>query len=87
MKRLNYWQVHKNKKPKKRIRKKYSRLNALISIITAQGLIRHSIIASQLFTSKVDKVIALANNTIDTYNEIEKTIKTRKLCHQQRKKR
>ena len=78
MKRLNYFQVHKNKKPKKRIRKNYSRLNALLSIITAQGLIQHLIIASQQFNSMAHKIIALAENTINTYNAIQKTIKNKK---------
>ncbi len=55
-KKKNYYQVHKNKKPKKLKRKKPNLLVLKSNIISMQSSIQHAIIVSQNFPQSFNSV-------------------------------
>jgi hypothetical protein len=62
MKRSNYYEVHKNKKPKRLLRKKPNLLVLKSAIISMQSFAQHAIIVSQNFNSMTEKSIAVFEN-------------------------
>lgn len=75
MKKLNYLQVHKNKKPKKVKNRKPSYLKIQSAIIAMKSFAQHAIIISQNFNSIADKSIAIlenAKNHADAINNLTK---------------
>lgn len=67
MKRLNYYQVHKNKKPRrlKRPKRKVSHI-PLIVIIAAMGAIRIATIQHSLFTNPHEKALKMVISAAET---------------------
>jgi hypothetical protein len=76
MKRLNYYQVHKNKKPRLLKRKNPSLLVIQSAIIAMQSFAQHAIIASQNFNSIAEKSVAVLENVINHAEAINKLHKT-----------
>lgn len=67
MKRLNYFQVHKNKKP--------SYLQIKSAIIAMQSFSQHAIIVSKSFKSVAEKSLAILENVknhADAIKNVEK---------------
>jgi hypothetical protein len=62
MKRQNYYQVHKNKKPKKLRKSNPSRFVIQVAIISMQSFAQHAIIVSQQFNSVIEKTLAVVEN-------------------------
>ena len=62
MKRLNYYQVHKNKKPKKLRKSKPNLFVIQAAIIAMQSFAQHAIIVSQQFNSVVEKSLLVLEN-------------------------
>lgn len=75
MKRLNYYQVHKNKKPKKIGRKKVNVLQLKLALIHMQSFAQHSLIVSQSFNSIAEKSFAIIGNNINHANAVLKVLK------------
>jgi hypothetical protein len=76
MKRLNYYQVHKNKKPRLLKKRKPSLLVLKYAIIAMQSFSQHAIIVSQNFNSIVDKSLAILENVknhAEAINNLHKT--------------
>lgn len=64
MRRLNYWEVHKNKLPKGLRQRKLNKTAIMMSIMSAQAIAQHSIIVAQTFKTVAEKALAVAQNTI-----------------------
>lgn len=75
MERLNYYQVHKNKKPKKLKNKKPSYLQIQFAIIAMESFRNHAIIVSQQFNSLVEKSLAVVENVKNHAEAISNLIK------------
>jgi hypothetical protein len=74
MKKLNYYQVHKNKKnkkPKKLENKKPSYFQIQSDLIAMKSFLQHNIIVSQPFKSIPEKALAVAQNAINQAIEIK----------------
>jgi hypothetical protein len=70
MKKLNYYQVHKNKKPRKRIKKRVNLVVLKTAIITMNYIHKHAIIISQQFKSVGEKQLAV----IDSVQNLAKSL-------------
>lgn len=68
MKTQNYFQIHKNKKPKRILSKKLKPdIRAIKSVLAVSaGMMQNEIIKSQPGTSPILKALLLAENTIKT---------------------
>ena len=77
MKRLNYYQVHKNKKPKKLKAKKPNFLQIQLALIAMQSFAKHAIIVSQQFSSVAEKSLAVLNNVINHAEAVQICIKNK----------
>lgn len=62
MKRQNYYQVHKNKKPKKHLKSKPNRFIIQAAVLAMQSFVKHTIIVSQRFNSMAEKSLAVVEN-------------------------
>jgi hypothetical protein len=71
MKKLNYFQVHKNKNPKKLPRKGYNLRLAKLSAIMAKNLLFMNIIRDSAFTNIAQKALAVSTQTLRTASEIQ----------------
>lgn len=78
MKKLNYFQVHKNKKAKKLKNRKPSYLQIQSAIIAMQSFSQHAIIVSQNFTSIADKSLAVLENVKNQAEAIQNLFKKEK---------
>ena len=78
MKKLNYFQVHKNKKAKKLKNRKPSYLQIQSAIIAMQSFSQHAIIVSQNFTSIADKSLAVLENVKNQAEAIQNLLKKEK---------
>jgi hypothetical protein len=78
MKRLNYFQVHKNKKPKKLKNKKVNKLGLNVLLIGMHSFVQHEIIVSQQFKNISEKQLAILNNVKNTANAIQKIFNEQK---------
>ena len=65
MKRLNYYQAHKNKKPKRLKKPKINLFATKAAIINSHFFMQHSIIVSQQFNTLAEKTLAIAKNIIN----------------------
>lgn len=78
MKRQTYFQVHKNKNPK-RLKKKKPNLLALKTVLTLmQSVVQCSIISSQSINTFANKVISLSNVVINCAEQISNLNKEHK---------
>ena len=75
MKRLNYYQVHKNKKPKKLKNRNPSYLQIQFAIIAMESFRNHAIIVSQQFNAVVEKSLAVVENVKNQADAISNLIK------------
>lgn len=75
MKKLNYFQVHKNKKPKKLRKSKPNWFVIQSAIISMQSFAQHAIIVSQSFKSIAEKSLAIVENVINHAEAISNLIK------------
>ena len=80
MKRLNYYQVHKNKKPvNRKVKRSYNdKLFFKLKTIERFSFVQSKIIISQCYKSTAEKALAVANNVIETANLISKAFKDQK---------
>ncbi len=78
MKRLNYYQVHKNKKPKKFKNKKLNFLKIQLSLIAMQSFSQHTIIVSQQFKSVAEKSLAVLDNVKNHADAVQNLFKKEK---------
>ena len=78
MKRLNYYQVHKNKKPKKFKNKKLNFLKIQLSLIAMQSFSQHAIIVSQQFKSVAEKSLAVLDNVKNHADAVQNLFKKEK---------
>jgi len=78
MKKLNYFQVHKNKKPKRLKNRKPSYLQIQSAIIAMQSFSKHAMIISQQFNSVVEKCLAVLENVKNHANAVENLFKKEK---------
>jgi hypothetical protein len=62
MKKLNYYQVHKNKKPRRRIKKRINLVVLKTAIISMSYIHKHAIIVSQQFKSVGEKQLAIIDS-------------------------
>ena len=78
MKRLNYYQVHKNKKPKKLKNKKPSYLQIQSALIAMESFRNHAIIVSQQFKSVAEKSLAVFENVKNHADAVQNLFKKEK---------
>ena len=78
MKRLNYYQVHKNKKPKNFKNKKLNFLKIQLSLIAMQSFSQHAIIVSQQFKSVAEKSLAVLDNVKNHADAVQNLFKKEK---------
>ena len=78
MKKLNYYQVHKNKKPKKLKVRKPSKLMIESAIIAMQSFSQHAIIVSQQFKSVAEKSLAVLENVKNHADAVQNLFKKEK---------
>ena len=78
MKKLNYFQVHKNKKAKKLKNRKPSYLQIKSAIIAMQSFTQHAIIVSQPFKSIAEKSLAIVENVKNQAEAIQNLYKKEK---------
>lgn len=71
MKRLNYFQVHKNKKPGKIPKRKPNYKRAHTALIMAMSAIQISSIQSQVFKDKALKAFQIAEVVLQTAEQIQ----------------
>ena len=77
-KRLNYYQVHHNKKPRKKKGKRVNLLALKLQLIQMQGFVQQSIIVSQSFKSIAEKSLAVVENVINIAEAISNEVKKEK---------
>ena len=78
MKKLNYYQVHKNKKPKKLKNRKPSYFQIQSAIIATQSFAQHAIIISQPFKNIAEKSLAVVENVKNQAEAIQNLLKKEK---------
>jgi hypothetical protein len=78
MKRLNYFQVHKNKKPKKLKNRKPSFLQIQSAIIAMKSFSQHAMIVSQQFNSVAEKSLAVLENVKNHADAVQNLFKKEK---------
>lgn len=78
MKKLNYFQVHKNKKAKKLKNRKPSYLQIQSAIIAMQSFAQHAIIVSQPFRNIAEKSLAVLENVKNQAEAIQNLLKKEK---------
>ena len=78
MKRLDYFQVHKNKNPKKLKNIKPSYLQIQSAIIAMQSFSQHAIIVSQNFKSVAEKSLAVLENVKNHADAVQNLFKKEK---------
>jgi hypothetical protein len=78
MKRLNYYQVHKNKKPKRLKNKKPSFLQIQSALIAMQSFTQHAIIVSNKFSSVSEKSLAVLENVKNHADAVKNLFKKEK---------
>ena len=78
MKRLNYFQVHKNKKAKRLKNKKPSYLQIQTALIAMQSFTQHAIIVSQQFNSVAEKSLAVLENVKNHADAVQNLFKKEK---------
>lgn len=76
MKRQNYYQVHKNKKPKKLRKTKPNLFVVKTAVIAMQSFAQHAIIVSQQFNSVIEKSLAVVENVKNHAEAISNLIKS-----------
>jgi hypothetical protein len=72
MERLNYYQVHKNKKPKRLKSKKVNLLSLKLAVLAMESFAHHAMICSKQFNSVTNKSLAIVQNTINIANAAAK---------------
>lgn len=77
-KRLNYYQVHLNKKPRKKKGKRFNLLDLKLQLIQMQGFAQQAIITSQAFNSLAEKSIAVVDNVLKIAESVSNEIKREK---------
>ena len=78
MKKLNYYQVHKNKKPKKLKNIKPSFLQIQSAIIAMRSFSQHAIIVAQHFESVAEKSFAVLENVKNHAEAVQNLFKKEK---------
>jgi hypothetical protein len=78
MKRLNYFQVHKNKKPKKLKNRKPSYLQIQSALIAMKSFSQHAMIVSQQFNSVAEKSLAVLENVKNHADAVQNLFKKEK---------
>jgi len=81
MKKLNYYQVHKNKKPKRNLLKRRRKPNLLVfqmAVLQAHSYAQTQIIASQPFQSLGEKALMVAKNIVATADAMANVAKNYK---------
>jgi hypothetical protein len=78
MKRLNYFQVHKNKNPKRLKNRKPSYLQIQSAIIAMKSFSQHAMIVSQQFNSVAEKSLAVLENVKNQANAVQNLFKKEK---------
>ena len=78
MKRLNYFQVHKNKKTKKLKNRKPSFLQIQSAIIAMKSFSQHAMIVSQQFNSVAEKSLAVLENVQNHADAVQHLFKKEK---------
>lgn len=78
MKRLNYFQVHKNKKPKRLKNRKPSYLQIQSALIAMQSFSQHAIMVSQSFNSVAEKSLAVLENVKNHADAVQNLLKKEK---------
>ena len=86
MKKLNYHQVHKNKKPKKLKNRNPSYLQIQSAIIAMQSFSQHAIIVSQKFKSVAEKSLAVVENVKNHADAVQNLFKKEKASNYLRQK-
>lgn len=76
MKRLNYFQVHKNKKPKKLKAKKITKRMLECAILAMKSFVQHSIIASHHFNLIAEKSQSMFEHIVNMAEAIANSHKT-----------
>ena len=78
MKRLNYFEVHKNKRPRKLKNKKPNYFQIQSALIAMESFRNHAIIVSQQFKSVAEKSLAIVENVKNHANAVSNLIKKEK---------
>ncbi len=78
MKRLNYYQVHRNKRPRRFKEKKGNVLHAKLASVALNSFAKHAIIVSSQFESIIDKQIAVLRNVQSHAIKVSNIIKGEK---------
>ena len=78
MKRLNYFEVHKNKRPRKLKNKKPNYFQIRSALIAMESFRNHAIIVSQQFKSVAEKSLAIVENVKNHANAVSNLIKKEK---------
>ena len=78
MKKLNYYQVHKNKKPKKLKNRNPSFLQIQSAIIAMRSFAQHATIVSQHFDSIAEKSLAVFKNIENHAETVQNLFKKEK---------
>lgn len=68
---MNYFQIHKNKKPKKLKKNYLNPRKVKANIIVAMGSVQIEIIKSQAFTDLNQKKLAIAEQVLNTANAVK----------------
>lgn len=69
---MNYYQIHKNKKPKRIPERRLNPKRAHLTIIMAMSTVQISIIKSNVFKNPVQKALEVASCVLDTASAIQK---------------
>lgn len=75
-KKLNYFQVHRNKKPKSKNKKRFDIRSVQAAILIRLSLAQNEIIKSQVGIAPISKAFLMAENTINTAKAISNIYKT-----------
>lgn len=86
MKKLNYFQVHKNKKPKRLKVRRISKLTIESGIIAMEYFRNHAIIVSQQFKSVAEKSLSVLENVKNQADAVQNLFKKEKAISYMRQK-
>jgi hypothetical protein len=79
MKQNNYYEIHKNKKPKRRLqRRKINSLSLMLLSSSMVSIAQHATIVSQHFNSVAEKSLAVFENITKQAQNIHKIISNHK---------
>lgn len=76
MKRQNYFQTHKNKRPKRLKKRKLNLLAIKSIVITMQALAQNAIVCATQFKSVAEKTLNIVQNTVNHAEAISSLYKT-----------